>query len=340
MIDWKESKLKNICVVKGGKRLPSGHSLIKEITNHPYIKARDIKKGKIATDSFEYLDDSTFTKISRYIVNVNDICITVVANIGDVGIVTDYLDGANLTENAVKLSKLDKTISPYFVNYLLSSKYYKEYMNLLASGAAQAKLGIYKIENIKIKFPPFEEQQQIAQILTAYDDLIETNNHRIATLEQLAQQIYKEWFVRLRFPNWENTPLHHGIPEGWTQILFGDIAKEVKRHIKLKDLKPDSIYVGLEHLPVKSIALQNWDIAENINSDKLLFRQGEILFCKIRPYLHKVALASVNGSCSSGQRRTRPGRTRRPPAGWAWRRPRPAPARPGGTRRTRGSGIR
>ena len=103
----------------------------------------------------------------------------------------------------------------------------------------------------------------------------------------------------MRFPGWETTPFHHGMPDEWEQISFGDVAKEVRRHIKLKDLKPDSIYVGLEHLPVKSIALQNWDNAESINSDKLLFHKNDILFCKIRPYLHKVALASVTGSCSS-----------------------------------------
>ena len=83
------------------------------------------------------------------------------------------------------------------------------------------------------------------------------------------------------------------------QVPLMNIAKEVRHHVKLKDLKPDSIYVGLEHLPTKSIALQDWDIAESINSDKLLFHKDEILFCKIRPYLHKVALAPVNGSCSS-----------------------------------------
>jgi type I restriction enzyme S subunit len=167
------------------------------------------------------------------------------------------------------------------------------------SGAGVPTLNQNHLHYIKIKVHSKEEQQQIAAILTAYDELIETNNQRIATLEAIAQQIYKEWFVRLRFPNWEHTPFHHGIPDGWEQITFGEIAKEVKRHIKLKDLKPDSIYVGLEHLPVKSIALQNWDNTESINSDKLLFNKNDILFCKIRPYLHKVALAPVNGSCSS-----------------------------------------
>jgi len=214
MENWSELKLKDICKIKGGKRLPQGHSLTEEITCHPYIRARDIKKGKINIDNFEYIYESTFNKISNFIVNTNDICITIVANIGDVGIITDNLNGASLTENAVKISIFDKEVNHFFLNYLLSSKYYKDYMSLLASGAAQAKLGIYKIENILIRVPRLKTQQKIAAILSAYDDLIETNNQRIATLEAIAQQIYKEWFVRMRFPGWEHTPFHHGIPDG------------------------------------------------------------------------------------------------------------------------------
>lgn len=92
------------------------------------------------------------------------------------------------------------------------------------SDAAVPGLNRNLVYSLNGLIPPFEEQQKIAQILTAYDDLIETNNQRIATLEQLAQQIYKEWFVRLRFPNWENTPLHHGIPEGWEEIKFSELV--------------------------------------------------------------------------------------------------------------------
>ena len=185
--------------------------------------------------------------------------------------------------------------NPKYVYYFLKMIHLENFN----SGAGVPTLNQNHLHKLKIKVHSEKEQQQIAEILSAYDDLIETNNQRIATLEQLAQQIYKEWFVRMRFPGWETTPFHHGIPDEWEQISFGDVAKEVRRHIKLKDLKPNSIYVGLEHLPVKSIALQNWDNAESINSDKLLFHKNDILFCKIRSYLHKVALAPVTGSCSS-----------------------------------------
>lgn len=103
---WDEVKLGDICVVKGGKRLPAGHMLVDHQTAHPYIKARDIRHGKVSSAELQFLEPSTFEKIKRYTVNQGDVCITIVANIGDVGIVPKELDGASLTENAVKLSSV------------------------------------------------------------------------------------------------------------------------------------------------------------------------------------------------------------------------------------------
>lgn len=101
--------------------------------------------------------------------------------------------------------------NPKYVYYFLRMIHLENFN----SGAGVPTLNPNHLHKLKIKIHSKEEQQQIAAILTAYDDLIETNNQRIATLEQLAQQIYKEWFVRMRFPGWENTQLHHGIPDGW-----------------------------------------------------------------------------------------------------------------------------
>ena len=101
--------------------------------------------------------------------------------------------------------------NPKYVYYFLKMMHLENFN----SGAGVPTLNQNHLHKLKIKIHSKEEQQQIAEILSAYDDLIETNNQRIATLEQLAQQIYKEWFVRMRFPGWENTAFEHGIPEGW-----------------------------------------------------------------------------------------------------------------------------
>lgn len=214
----KEHSLLEIATIKSGKRLPKGHELSNIPSPYPYIKARDIKKGKVNFVGLEFVDESTRKKIAKYIVSENDILITIVANIGDVGIVPKKLNNANLTENAVRLTNLKLFVNAQYLTYLLSQKEYKEYMESLAAGAAQAKLGIYKIEKIKVNLPEIAIQKRIASILSAYDDLIEVNNKRIELLEQSARELYKEWFVRMRFPNYQNTKFNKGIPEGWKII--------------------------------------------------------------------------------------------------------------------------
>ena len=220
MDNWEEVKIIDICKIKGGKRLPKGHALIDLPTSHPYIKGRDIKYGEINTKNLQYLSDTTYDKIKRFTVKKDDVCITIVANIGDVGIVPECLNGANLTENAVKLTNFKKEVFPAFLTYLLSNKFYKEYMELLSAGAAQSKLGIYKIESIKLSLPSFPIQKKIAAVLSAYDDLIENNNRRIAILEKMAEEIYREWFVRMRFPGHEKVKFHKGVPDGWVVTKF------------------------------------------------------------------------------------------------------------------------
>lgn len=80
-------------------------------------------------------------------------------------------------------------------------------------------------EKIKLRVPPLTTQQKIAEILSAYDDLIKNNNRRIELLEKAAQEIYKEWFVRMRFPGYENRKFHQGIPDGWEIVKLGSLVQ-------------------------------------------------------------------------------------------------------------------
>lgn len=208
--------INDICEIKSGKRIPLGFDFVDYKTPHPYIRARDIKNGNINTDDFIFLEENTYNKIKKYIINENDIAITIVgASIGDVGFAQKNVDGFNLTENAVRLTHFNDNASSKYVYYLLIQKQYKELMQTIAGGAAQPKLGIYKIQKIKVCLPSLHDQEKIASILSAYDNLIENNNKRIKILEQMAENLYKEWFVRFHFPGHETTPFENGIPKGW-----------------------------------------------------------------------------------------------------------------------------
>lgn len=108
--------------------------------------------------------------------------------------------------------------NPMFVYYYLKTMH----LEIFNSGAGVPTLNQNHLHFIRVKVPPLPTQQKIADILSAYDDLIENNNRRIELLEQAAQQLYKEWFVRFRFPGYEKVHFTNGLPDGWEVVKLGD----------------------------------------------------------------------------------------------------------------------
>lgn len=212
-------RLADVAEVKGGKRLPANANLVATPTSHPYIRGRDIRDGKVTFDDPMYVLNEDFEKIKRYTVDSGDVCITIVGNIGDVGITPPSLHRASLTENAVKLVNLRDDFDSHFIMYALLTPDAQSQMKLSAAGAAQPKLGIYKVNEIKVPAPPLPIQRRIAGILSAYDELIENSQRRIKILESMARALYREWFVHFRFPGHESVPRVPSplgeIPQGW-----------------------------------------------------------------------------------------------------------------------------
>ena len=170
-----------------------------------------------------------------------------------------------------------------------------------ASGRQRAILS--SVEDICVPALSLSKQRKIAAVLSTYDDLIENNTRRIKILEDMAQTLYQEWFVHFRFPGHESVPMVESplgaIPKGWKIGKLGELAESIRRNVKPGDLDQETPYFGLAHLPRKSIALADWDSVDSIDSVKLSFKKGEILFGKIRPYFHKVGVAPLDGICSS-----------------------------------------
>ena len=201
------------------------------------------------------------------------------------------------------ITQLDHEVDKHFLYHLFNTCKVRAQIQASASGTKVRHTSPTRIYEVEVPLPPLPTQRKIAAVLSAYDDLIENNTRRIAILEEMAQAIYREWFVHFRFPGHESVPLIQSdlgpVPEGWEVVVLGDVAKEIRRNKKPDEFDPETPYVGLEHIPRKSIALTNWGQADQIKSTKLAFKKGEILFGKIRPYFHKVAVAPINGICST-----------------------------------------
>jgi len=194
-------------------------------------------------------------------------------------------------------------IDPNYIYWYLKQPSVIEHAKNLAGGAAQPDLGHNAFKSIPFQYPPLPTQQKIVAILSAYDDLIENNTRRIKILEEMAQAIYREWFVYFRFPGHEDMRMVESelglIPEGWEMRKLGNIAEEIRNSVDPINIDPDTPYFGLEHFPRKSIALYDWGFAKDVQSTKHQFITGDILFGKIRPYFHKVGVAPIKGVCSS-----------------------------------------
>ena len=144
--------------------------------------------------------------------------------VGKVVRVPYNLDGALLNQNAVRLTPVDDVDNNYLF-YRLRSDEFKGHVLGEARGAAnQASITLETIKSFTFSIPDYDTQKRIGEILSAYDSLIENNKKQIKLLEEAAQRLYKEWFVDLRFPGYENVKIVDGIPEGWVKGSIGDVA--------------------------------------------------------------------------------------------------------------------
>ena len=152
------------------------------------------------------------------------LCITIAANIADTAILGF---DACFPDSVIGFIPDDKKADARFIKYLFDALLQRKYKQF-TQGAAQDNLSQSKLLSLKFPIPGISEQKQIADVLTAYDDLIENNRRRIQLLEQAARLLYKEWFVHLRFPGHEHTQIIDGVPEGWERQSLGEFATILK----------------------------------------------------------------------------------------------------------------
>lgn len=123
--------------------------------------------------------------------------------------------------NDVLVVKAGKTVDSKFLYYVLSDNNFFNYSTVTAKGTKMPRGSQNAIMKYWVPNLDLPTQKKIADILSSYDELIKANNERIELLEQTVQELYKEWFVRFRFPGYENAKFEEGIPEGWSYVRFG-----------------------------------------------------------------------------------------------------------------------
>lgn len=213
------------CVVTSSKRFHLSERITQGV---PFYCSKEIIKkfnGEDVTEC-DYISEDLYKKVSNEfgVPKENDLLITTRGAIGIPYLYkrTDrfYFADGNLTW----IKDFDSNLYSKFLYYWFQSYEGRKKFEALAKGTAQKAVPISGIKTLEIELPSLKSQKRIADILSAYDDLIENNQKQIKLLEEAAQRLYKEWFVDLRFPGHENTKIVDGVPEGWNEKTLSQIA--------------------------------------------------------------------------------------------------------------------
>lgn len=269
-------------------------------SGYPSIRTPNVGRGRLLLDGVNRVSESVYAEwTKRAIPEPGDLILAREAPAGNVAIIKEG-QTVCLGQRTVHLRPDQKKVDPDFLCYYLLAPRQQGALLAGETGATAGHVNMRDIRRLKLgTLPTVPEQQRRGQIIAAYDDLIDNNSRRIASLEEAARLLYREWFVHFRFPGYEHVNVIDGIPEGWERRTLGGVVDVVKNSVKPSDFAEHDIHIGLEHIPRRSFTLANWEPAEGLTSGKWRFEEGDILFCKIRPYFHKVGFTMRRGLVSS-----------------------------------------
>lgn len=217
MIEWNKTTIDDLCV----KVTDGSHFSPKGLEHgYPMYSVKDMRENSFNDSDVKRISEKDYQTLVKADCRPlkDDILIAKDGSyLKHVFYCKSDLDAAILSSIAILRPKTDK-IFPSFFQYILRNPYIKKLMGNYVSGVAIPRIILDDFKKIELEIPDLPTQKKIASILSTYDDLIENNQKRIDILEQMAQNIYKEWFVRFRFPNYENVEMVDGLPKGWEKV--------------------------------------------------------------------------------------------------------------------------
>lgn len=268
MTGWKNEKLHNLGFLGRGKskHRPRNDSSLYG-GDYPFIQTGDIKAANLYISDYSQTYNEKGLAQSK-LWNKGTLCLTIAANIGETAILN--MDSC-FPDSIVGFIADPKKADTKFIKYYIDT--IKKQMSNISQGATQENMSLEKIGLFDLLIPIPETQRKIAGILSAYDDLIENNNKRIKILEEMAQKLYKEWFVDFKFPNHENTKFINSelgkIPEGWEVVKLGSQLSDLESGKRPKGGITNDVVDGVPSIGAENI---NGIGKHNFDKEKLIPR--------------------------------------------------------------------
>lgn len=200
----------------------------------PVVMPKNLVDGHISEDSIARVSMSHVDRLSRHKIEVGDILYSRRGDVGRCAFATEVEQGWLCGTGCLRVTIDQSKAIPKFIFYQLQKAETIGWVEKHAVGSTMLNLNTSILGSVPIELPSMAEQQMIVHVLSAYDDLIENNQKQIKLLEEAAQRLYKEWFVDLRFPGHETTPIVDGIPQGWERMVLSEVTSVLKRGISPK----------------------------------------------------------------------------------------------------------
>ena len=222
---WEKVKLGEIstCIQPGpfGSQL---HNSDYADEGTPIVMPKDMVDGHIQHNGLIRVPEEHVARLQRHQVYAGNLMVARKGDVRKCVYITEKENGWLTGSDCLKVSLNESVCFTKYIYYQLRSPYIGRWLEQISIGSTMPSINTGLLSNIEVNLPPFETQRRIANILSAYDDLIENNRKQIKLLEEAAQRLYKEWFVDLHFPGHEHTKILDGVPEGWKKERLVDIA--------------------------------------------------------------------------------------------------------------------
>lgn len=224
-MNWEKVKLGEIsfCIQPGpfGSQL---HNSDYADEGTPIIMPKDMVDGHIRHTGLIRVPEEHVARLQRHQVCAGNLMVARKGDVRKCVYITENENGWLTGSDCLKVALNENVCFPKYIYYQLRSPYIGRWLEQISIGATMPSINTGLLSGIEMYLPSLEIQRRIADILSAYDDLIENNRKQIKLLEEAAQRLYKEWFVDLRFPGHEHTKIVNGVPEGWDKERLVDIA--------------------------------------------------------------------------------------------------------------------
>ena len=214
---------------------------VDEGKGYPLVRTPNIGKGRLIYQGMHRVSEDVYLQRNkRATPQEDDLIFAREATAGNVALIQEG-EKVCLGQRTVLIRPNKALVNPAFLTYFLLAP--KQQYNLLstANGATVAHVNLPTIRNLKLELPNLDVQRRIADVLSRYDALIENYQRQIKLLEEAAQRLYKEWFVDLRFPGHQSTPIINNLPQSWQKKKLGEIADIIMGQ------SPKSEYYNKEH---------------------------------------------------------------------------------------------